>query len=94
MHQRQRGRHRRVAQIAVIFADLIGQQHAFIDNGARRKRRHIEFLAMAKLQRLNGVAGALPDDVEFSFEIVLARDPGAARNKYLPNQRLDRDGGG
>ena len=42
------------------------------------------------------MSGALADDVELSFEIVLrehARSGGAARHEYLTNQRLDRDRG-
>ena len=35
MHECERRHHRRILQIGKVLADLIGEQHAFVDNGAR-----------------------------------------------------------
>ncbi len=89
VHHRQRGDHRRVAQIAVVLADLMREEHALIDDRARRHRRHVELLAMAQLQRLDRVPGALADDVELALQRVLVELVGAARDENLPDHRLD-----
>ncbi len=36
MHQRQRRHHALILQVEVILADLMGQQHALVVDGARR----------------------------------------------------------
>src|SRR6266480_557955 len=41
MHQRQRALEIRLVQIGIIFGELIGEEHALVDNGAARHRRRI-----------------------------------------------------
>ena len=47
---------------------------------------------MAQIQRLNGMTGALANDVELAFQIILIHFARAARDKYLADHRLNRDG--
>src|ERR1022692_2048350 len=89
MYQRQGRNHRRVVEVEVVLADLVGEQHALVDDGARRHRRDIEALAVAKLERLHRVPGFLADDVELAFERVLIERVRAARNEDLTHHRLD-----
>ena len=46
VHHRQCRHHRRVAQIQVVLADLMGEQHSLVDDRSRRHRRHVELLAV------------------------------------------------
>ncbi len=89
VHERQRRHDARILQILVVGADLVREQHALVDDGARRHRRHVELLAVRQLQRLDRVAGALADDVELALERIGHRDPAAAADEYLADHRLD-----
>ena len=89
MHQRQRRYDARVLQVAVVGADLRGQQHAFVDDGARGHRRHEKFRAVCEFQCANRMAGAFADDVELAFQCVSNADGGAAADEHLTDHRLD-----
>ncbi len=89
VHQRQRRDDAGVLQVAVVVADLVGEQQALVDQRARRERGHVEFLAVLQAQPLDGVAGALPDDVELALQSVGDQDIGAAADEDLPDHRLD-----
>ena len=89
MDQCQRRHHARILQVLVIRADLLGQQHAFVDHGARRHRRHIKLLAVLQLQRLHRVAGDLANDVELALQRIGHRHARAALDKHLADHRLD-----
>ena len=89
VHHRQRDDHGLVLQVAVVLADLVREQHALVDERARRHRRHVELLAVAELQRLDRVARLLADDVELALERVLVHRGRPARDEHLPDHRLD-----
>ena len=89
VHQRQRRNAAGILQVLVIGADLTGEQHAFVDNRACRHRRHVELLAVRKLERLDGVARGFADDVELALQRVGDGDPGAAADEDLADSRLD-----
>ena len=67
----------------------MGEQHALVDDGARRHRRDIETPAVAKLERLYRVPGLLADDVELALERVLVERVRAAADEHLTHHRLD-----
>ena len=89
MDERERRHDARVLQVLVVRPDLVGQQHALVDDRARRHRRHVELLAVGELERLDGVAGRLADDVELALERVGDRDLGPAPDEHLPDDRLE-----
>ena len=69
MHQRQRGFHRRVRQVGVILAELLGEQHALIDDRLAREAGDVEEVAARDLPGVtDGILGALADDVELALE--------------------------
>ncbi len=89
VHHRQRRHHRRVMQVGVVLAHLFRKEHALVGDRARRERRHVELAAMAKVERLDRMAGALADDVELALEGVLVHVAGSPGDKDLPDDRLD-----
>ena len=89
VHHRERRHHRRVVQVGVVLADLFRKEHALVGDRARRERRHVELAAMAEVERLDRVAGALADDVELALEGVLVRVAGSPRDEDLADDGLD-----
>ena len=75
VHHGQRRHHRFIVQVEVVLADLVCEQHALVDDRARRKRRHIEFLAVPQMQRLDSMPRALPNHVELPLERVRVHLP-------------------
>ncbi len=89
VHHRERRDHRFVGQVAVVPADLMGEQHSLVDDRPRRQRRHVELAAVPQLQRLDRMTGALADHVELPLERVLVDVAPAAADEELPDHRLD-----
>ena len=89
MHQRQSRHHPFVIEVPIIDTHLIGQQHAFVDQGARRKGRDVKGLAAIQLVFANAVVNLLADHEEFALEAVLIAAIGSTPNKDLANARLD-----
>ena len=89
VHHGERGHHRLVGEVRVERADLVREQHALVDEGARRHRRDVELLAVAQGERLDGVPRALADDVELALERILVDVAIAAPDEHLPDDRLD-----
>src|SRR5258706_7013312 len=90
MHERERRHDTRILQVLIISADLAGEQHAFVDYGARRHRRHIKFLAMREFERLNCMPRAFAYDVELALKGIGDHNPGTAGDKYLSDYGLDQ----
>ena len=90
MHQCERGDHLRVEQVWIIFADLISQQHAFVNQSARRQRRNIERFGTRQIQRTHRVFGALAQHKQLAFESVNVSTISAALDDGLPDDRLHR----
>jgi hypothetical protein len=88
VHQRQRRHEARILQVAVILADLPGQQQALVDDGARRHRRHEVFLAVLEVQRLDLVAGQLADHIQLALERVSDHHVRAAADEDLADHRF------
>jgi len=93
MHEGERGDEALVAQVAEVLADLIGQQHTLVDDGARRQRRHVEHLDVGQLERLHAVAGFLADDIKLALQGVGVLDAFAATDENLADHRFDILGG-
>ena len=89
VHHRQRRDHRLVGKIEIELADLMSEQHPLVDDGARRQRRDVEFLAVAQPHRLDRVAGALADHVELALQRILVEIAHAAADEHLADYRLD-----
>ena len=97
--ERQRRLDVRVRQVGEHRLDLVGRQHALVDQRPRREAGHVERTAIRQRHRVHRVLDALPDDVELPLEAhvgVRVRRLGVERrtaaNKQLAKIRLDRDG--
>ncbi len=88
VNHRERRHHALVGEIDEILADLVREQHPLVDERSRRHRGNVELLAVAKLERLDRVAGFLADDVELALERVLVHR-GSARDEHLADDGLD-----
>ncbi len=89
VHHRQRRDERLVVEVLVEAPDLMGEQHALVDDRARRERRHVELLAVAKLERLDRVPRALAYHVQLALQRVGVHVARAAPDEHLPDHRLD-----
>ncbi len=72
-----------VAEVAVERADLLGEQHPLVDDGAVRERRHVEFGCVAEPQRADRVAGGLAHDVELALERVAIEAAAPRADEHL-----------
>ncbi len=79
---------RRVLQVEVELADLVGQQHPLVDQRPRRERGHVELAPAAQAERADGVPRALADDVELALEGVDVGRGEAAPDEHLADDRL------
>ncbi|CPO01337.1 Uncharacterised protein [Bordetella pertussis] len=89
VHQRQRRYRARIGQVAIVAADLVGQQQALVDHGAHRGRGHEVFLAVRQAHVLDGVAGGLADHVQLAFQRVGHHHVGAAADEQLADDRFE-----
>ena len=80
MHQRQRGLHRRVLQVGEILVDLLGEQHALVDERLAGQAGDVPVLGAGDRGGADLAVGALADDVELALERhVVRRAPGCGR---------------
>jgi hypothetical protein len=79
----------RVLQVEVVLAHLVGEQHAFVADGAGRHRRHVELLAVLQPERLDGVPRGLADDVELALQRVGDGNAAAPADEHLADHRLE-----
>ena len=89
MHQSEAGDHPLVGQIPIVDADLVGQQHALVDQRARGEGGDVEHLAFFEAQFSNPVVDLLADDEQLAFEAVLVRAVVAASDEDLTDAGLD-----
>ncbi len=76
-----------VVQVGEELADLVGEQHALVDDGPVRERGHVELPGVREPQRADGVAGGLADDVELPLEGVAVELAAARAHEHLPDHR-------
>ena len=70
--------------------DLVGDQHALVDDGLRRQARRVERIGGVQAQAVDGVLDAAANDVELAFESALRAGAGA-RSGVLPDEHLPDD---
>ena len=70
VHERERRFDGRIRQIGKHRLDLIGDQHALVDERVRREARDVEVFPVGARdrQRVDRVLDALADDIELAFE--------------------------
>ena len=90
MHERERALEMRVVQVGVIGAELVGQEHALVDDGAAGDRDRIIAGKPALLAGVDGIRDRLAQDVEPALELVLALDLLAAADEHLQVHGLGR----
>ena len=70
VHEAHRAREIRIRKLAVKLRDLRREKQTFIDNGARRKRRHAEEVAVRHVGRGDFRLHALAHHVELAIELI------------------------
>jgi hypothetical protein len=83
VHERHRRRQPLVRQIGVVGLDLVGQEHALVDERAARQRHGVVADVAALVSVVDGVGDDLADQVEPALEIVLALDRLGAADEEL-----------
>ena len=84
--------HRGMREIGEVVADLLGQQHAFVDERLHRQARDIPRLGTGYGRGADIVVGALADDEELTLEIQVGGDIGTAADEDLAHERFARLG--
>ena len=70
VHHRQRRLQRLVPEIRVELAQLVGVEHALVDQRARREARDVEVAAARQRRARHGLLDQAPDDVQLPLERV------------------------
>ena len=83
MHQRQRALEIRLVQVGIIFAELVGEEHALVDHGAARHRHRIIAGEAAVAALIDRLRNRLAQDVEPALEFVVVLDMVAAADEHL-----------
>ena len=68
VHECQRGVRVRVGQIREERCDLIGREHALVDQRARREADDVEEMLLGQREAIDLMLDALPRDVQLAFE--------------------------
>ncbi len=88
MHQTERRHAAGVLQIQVVSTDLIGQQQAFVNDGAAAHAGHVILFAVLQAQFRDGFAGFFTNDVELAFQGILHDDIAATTDEHLAQNRF------
>ena len=83
-----------VGKIGEHALDLVGREHALVDERVRGEARHVHELLLGEVHRVDRVLDALADDVELALEVGVVSHTGAAPDEHLPHDRLHRARGG
>ena len=70
-------------QVAVIGAELVGEEHALVDQRPARHRDDVEVVLQAGILLVDARRNDLAHDVELALEIVVVGDAGAAADEHL-----------
>ena len=71
MHQRQRALEIRLAQVGIVGAELVGEEHALVDHGAAGDRHRVIARQPPLVLAIDRRRDRLPQDVELALELVL-----------------------
>ena len=74
MDQRKRAIEIGLAQIGIVFAELIGEEHALVDDGAARHRDRIIAGEAAVAALIDRLRNRLAKDVEPALEFLVVFD--------------------
>ena len=85
--------HRGVDEVGKILRDLLGEEHAFVDERLHREARDIPRFGSGDRGGADVVIGALTDHVELPLEIEIGGDVCSAADEDLAHERLAGDGG-
>jgi hypothetical protein len=90
VHQRQRGLHVGIGQVGEHRLDLVGAEHALVDEGVRGQARDVRELVLGDVERGHRLLELLADDVQLALERrrVLHRGPPA--DEHLLDRRPHR----
>jgi hypothetical protein len=77
-------------QIGIVLVDLLGHEHALIDNGLVGKAGDVELMAAGHFGVADGVLGAFADDVELALEGHVIGELRVAPDEDLAHERLGR----
>ncbi len=80
----------RIFQIVIIAADLIGQEHALIDNRARRHGNDIETFIVAIVFLIDAVGNDLAQHEQATLKIIIGFNRWAASDENLNVEWLGR----
>ena len=87
VHQRQRRLHGGMHQVREVLRQLLGEQHALVDERAARQARDVPLLRAVHRRRSNLVVRALADHVELALEGRLI-----GKRRIAPDERLAHEG--
>ena len=91
MHERERRSEFRVMQVEIIGAELVGEEHALVDQRAAGERHGVEADVAAAGVAVDGVGDDLAQDVELALEARLVLDVTPAADEHLHVARLGLD---
>ncbi len=82
-----------VVQVGIELAELVGQEHALVNDGAGRHRDDVKAVVVLNLGdfAIEGVGDHLAGDQELALEGVDIVEPFGAGDKHLLNDRLGGD---
>ncbi len=90
VHERQRGLDVGIRHVRVHGLDLVGAQHALVDQRAAREARQVGERLLAHVGRRDGLLEELPDDVELPLEVRPVPDVRALSHEDLLDDGLHR----
>ena len=90
VHERERALEIRVVQVGIVGAELVGEEHALVDDRAAGDRHRVIVRQPALAPRIDRARDRLAQDVEPALELVLVLDLLAAADEHLLVHRLGR----
>ena len=81
----------RIVEVLVIGLDLVGQEHALVDDGARRQRHAIGADVLVVVLGIDAARYHLAQQVEPGLIFLVVRNVGRAADEHLAMERLGRD---
>ncbi len=90
MHQRQRALEIGLAQVGIVLAELVGEEHALVDHGAARHRHRVIAGQAAVAALIDRLRDRLAQDVELALEFVVGLDRAVAADEHLHVRGLGR----
>ena len=92
MHQCQRGHQREIGQIRIVRIELLGGEHALVDDGPGRQADHVKEIAPRHVAGAHQFLGGAANQAQLALEGGDIGHAHATRDEHLPDERprLDR----